>query len=473
MTRVFYTPQNAAVGDVIPFFADDEFKIFYLQLSRQPENPEPMPPWYLLGSRDFHQYKDYGPCGISGGTGTVLEANGIYHMFYCVFPEGQQVIAHATSSDLLAWEKHPEDDFLADPVFYTPTDWRDPFVFWNEEASEFWMLVSARTKSQYNRNGCAGLCVSSDLRTWQTRPPLFAPDLYISALECPDLFRMGEWWYLVYSTYNDRFATHYRMSRSPSGPWNTPKVDTFDGRAYYAAKTCTDGNRRFLFGWNPTRTENTYHWNPPAYDGKDFNTWDWGGNLIVHQIEQQADGTLTVLLPESVANIFQQSESIELQADLGMWKRVSGGYSVSSPNGFACAISETLPSSCLVSVTMQYISGTQRLGAIIRANQSLDKGYFFQIEPHRNRIVFKPSVFTDEHGGKIPPHEVDLERPLALSSDQVISIKFVIDGSICEVYIDEQVAMSTRIYDLEDGSLGLYVVNGEATFTNIEIKTTR
>ena len=74
------------------------------------------------------------------------------------------------------------------------------------------------------------------------------------------------------------------MSRTSRGPWLTPPEDTFDGRAFYAAKTATDGQKRYAFGWNPTRTENIFNWNPPGYAGRDFNTWDWGGTLIVHEI---------------------------------------------------------------------------------------------------------------------------------------------------------------------------------------------
>jgi beta-fructofuranosidase len=66
---------------------------------------------------------------------------------------------------------------------------------------------------------------------------------------------MGDWWYLMFSTFTDRFVTQYRMSRSIEGPWRAPAVDTFDGRAFYAAKSATDGRRRYLFGWNPTRTK--------------------------------------------------------------------------------------------------------------------------------------------------------------------------------------------------------------------------
>ena len=49
-----------------------------------------------------------------------------------------------------------------------------------------------------------------------------------------------------------------------------------------------------MYGWNPTRENNAHHFAPLGYDGKDCNTWDWGGNLIVHELWQDEDGDLFV-----------------------------------------------------------------------------------------------------------------------------------------------------------------------------------
>jgi beta-fructofuranosidase len=471
MNRIYYSPQDAAVGDVIPFYANGEFKLFYLHNWRVPNALEREHGWYLLGTQDFVQYQEYGPCKIPGGTGSVIEVDGLYHLFYCIFPEGRQIVCHATSSNLLHWKKHPEEDFGPDPEYYAPQDWRDPFVFWNEAANEYWMLLAARTRSSYSRGGCVGLCVSNDLQHWQAKPPIYAPNLYLSAPECPDLFQIGDWWYLVYSTYTDRFVTQYRMSRSVDGPWIAPTEAALDGRAFYAAKTGSDGEKRFLFGWNPTRTENVFEWNPPGYAGKDFNTWDWGGHLVVHEIVQATDGTLQVRLPDRVAAQFQHEQLIRLRPMLGDWSRVEERYTAVSPNSFSCAIGESLPACCLVSARFQFTPDTRRLGMIVRASEKLDKGYQIQFEPDRSRVVIKSNVFPDEHGGKILPYEVELERPLALQANQDYSLNLVIDDTICEIYINDQVAMSTRMYDLQEGHLAVFVVDGEASFRNIMVKT--
>ena len=109
-----------------------------------------------------------------------------------------------------------------------------------------------------------GLCKSKDLHHWDYCEPFYAPMNAQCAFECPDFFRMGDWYYLVFSSYADRYQTMYRKSRSPYGPWQTPEIDTFDTRAFYAAKTGSDGVHRYVYGWNPTREVNEHNFDPPG-----------------------------------------------------------------------------------------------------------------------------------------------------------------------------------------------------------------
>ena len=252
--KLFFTPDYAKCGDVIPFYneAAGRFDHFYLK-NWDPEVPEEqiVHGWHRLSTVDHRHYEEL-PAGIRGGTGCILPVDGVYHMFYCTFDQDPpaQWARHAVSTDLEHWTDIPEDKFTADGVIYRKSDWRDPFVFWNEEEKKWWMLMAARENAPTERDGCVALCVSDDLSHWEYRKPFYAPRENQAANECPDLFKMGDWYYLVYSNYTDGFCTHYRMSRSINGPWIRPERDTFDGRAFYAAKTGSDGLRRYAYGWN-------------------------------------------------------------------------------------------------------------------------------------------------------------------------------------------------------------------------------
>lgn len=265
----FFKPADGWTADVIPFYWDGEYHLFYLKDYRDKAGHGEGTPWFHLGTRDFLTFTDYGealPRGRSDEqdlyvfTGSVIEKDERFHIFYTghnphfrADGRPEQAVMHAVSDDLRTWRKLPNDTFFAPTDTYEPHDWRDPFVFWNAEAGEYWMLLAARLKAgPSRRRGCTALCASSDLQRWEARPPFWTPGLYFTH-ECPDLFKMGEWWYLVFSEFSDACLTRYRMSQSLNGPWLSPPNDTFDGRAFYAAKTASDGTRRFIFGWNPTR----------------------------------------------------------------------------------------------------------------------------------------------------------------------------------------------------------------------------
>jgi beta-fructofuranosidase len=47
----------------------------------------------------------------------------------------------------------------------------------------------------------------------------------------------------------------------------------------------------------------------------------------------------------------------------------------------------------------------------------------------------------------------------------------VIDESIGELYLNDQIAMSMRLYDLREGDLVFFVADGEVSFENISIRT--
>lgn len=471
MKEFFYRPENAWVGDVIPYYEDGEFKLFYLHGWRDNYREGLDHGWYLVGTKDFVNYREEGACKIEGGTGHILKVDGIYHMFYCIFPEGKQLVCHAISRDFKTWEAIPEDTFAADDSIYELSDWRDPFVFWNEEEGQYWMLLAAMAKGPTNRKGCTALLSSKDLKTWEYREPLYAPNLHVGAHECPDLFRIGDWWYLIYSSYTGRFATFYRMSRSLNGPWITPKEDTFDGRAFYAAKSVTDGQKRYLFGWNPTKNDDLFGWNPPKSLGKDYDTWDWGGNLVVHEIIQRPDGTLSVKVPETVDAAFKEPVPVRFNRVEGAWIDSDRSLSCETPYGFAgCTTREDLPDQCKISARVSFSEHTQGLGFMLRTEDSLDTAYYVTLEPQRNRLTFRGAIMQSEEGGKTFPYEVELERPIELISDRPYEIKVFMDGSICEIYVDENIAMSARMYDIQHGKLGLFVSQGSAQFSDVKME---
>ncbi len=131
-------------------------------------------------------------------TMSVTGRDGAFVMLYTALSNADQgkvqrtAIAH--SVDLLTWRKGERNPVAeADPRWYESSladagrvSWRDPKPVLID--GTYYAVVSAREKDgPLLRRGCAGLMASSDLETWEVRPPLLAPRRYWD-LECPQVF---------------------------------------------------------------------------------------------------------------------------------------------------------------------------------------------------------------------------------------------------------------------------------------------
>jgi len=475
---IFFKPTDAWAGDFIPFYWQGEYHLFYLKDYRDTALDGGVKdtaghgegtPWWHVSTRDFVHFTDYGEALPRGRadeqdlyvfTGCVIEREGLFHIYYTGHNpyfrrngQPEQAIMHATSTDLRQWTKDPANPILfADARRYEMHDWRDPFVFWNADTRQYWMLLAARVKTgPDNRRGCTALAVSDDLQRWEIREPFWAPSLYYTH-ECPDLFRAGEWWYLVYSTFSERHITHYRMSRTLRGPWRAPDNDSFDGRAFYAAKTASDGQRRFAFGWDPTRT-----------DEKDTGSWNWGGSLVVHEISQEGAGRLTVKLPEEIASQFVVAVPARFETQIGQWEVDDGTLTAHAVDSFGyCRIGQIRPS-CCIETTVRFSESTRGCGVMV-GSDDLNAYYQIRLEPDRDRIVL-------DRWPRPGDEPFMLERPIRLRAGSSVKLSILKEGSIIVIYVDDRVSLTARGYALTGGSCGLFVSEGEAVFTGISLKS--
>lgn len=467
--RVFFQPPDGWVGDVIPFARDGELNLFYLHERR--ETPKPGTSWSLAVTRDLLDIEDRGtalPHGTDGDadfnayTGSVVrDASGGYHLFYT----GQnpavrgadgaplQLVMHATGEgDLTSWTKHPEHTFGAGEGYET-ADWRDPFVFFDEPGGMWRMLITARhTEGPERRRGVIAQYESSDLVAWERTAPFWDPRRHV-AHECPEVFALGEWWYLVYSEFSDAFTTRYRMARDPRGPWTAPVRDTVDGRAYYAAKSADWNGRRIFAGWIASREGDT-----------DDGAWQWAGTLSLLEARQNADGTLAFAVPAEILDSFGR------EVPTGLAPTV-----LSAPDGHRVAVgTETLPEQYVLRAEFTVAPGTAEYGLVLHASADGDRGYVIRLEPRRGRMVLDrwPRRRTGDAQWQISgdvPHLVELERPADLSGG-THTLEVLAEGDLAVIVLDRQVCLSTRLYDLRGGRAGFFVTDGTAELRGLELR---
>ncbi|MFI5695886.1 glycoside hydrolase [Kribbella sp. NPDC051586] len=460
------------VGDVIPFSYDGRVWLFYL-LDERPEDPAAGPggmPWALVSTTDFVDYADHGvvlPAGDRDAvdfdcyTGCVIADGSELHLFYTGHnprrgdADGSyQVVCHAVSDgDPTRWTKRPDLTFGA-PAGYVPQDWRDPFVYRVASDQPWQMVLAARYDGGPDRRcGVVARLTSSDLERWTLAPPLWEPHRFITQ-ECPDVFRWGHWWYLVYSEFSDAFQTRYRIARGPDGPWLAPARDTVDGRAFYAAKSVEHDGRRFFIGWIPT---------------KQGDAWQWAGDLAVLEARQDDDGTLAFTLPAEIIAAYADLQQVKLSPVDGAATEPGQG----ATDRYAAWIADPVPGRCVIDLTVDVAPGTQSLGLLLHAGADGEQATILRLEPQRDRVVLDnwPRGRTGPAQWQIKgdvPHVVELERPCPLPPGRR-TIRVLLDGTTGQAIIDNRVALSFRCSNLGAGHVGFFVTDGSAEIISFTV----
>ena len=480
--------EGVAAGDAIPFFHDGIYHLFHLS---SPPNTKHYPErvrcsWRHVISEDLKSWRELPvalePSDETGApdangvwTGSVIFADGLYHIFYTgylmdsAFP---QTICHATSKDGVIFEKVPNNPILiSDNKRYEPVDWRDPFVFYNEQEKQYWMLIAARLKEgPPNFRGCIVLATSLDLFCWKLEDPIYSPNTTYCP-ECPELFQMGQKWYLVYSRFSETAQTIYRIADNPRGPWVTPRLDSLDGRRWYAAKSLGDGKRRIAFGWVHERDGNT-----------DDGTWEWGGDFCVpRELYPLKNNEIGVMCPQEVSSLFDTHHPIEFKPILGTWETnastIVGKAGDKLAYGFITAPSTFYQFHC--SLKPQDLQGN--FGILLKASSDLSSCHFIAFKPGNQCVAIlrwpEPldAFWRDLTDRKVPMPDPDgphlVERPLSIEVGTNVDCTILVEDSIVEVFIDNKLSLSHRMYNQGEYELGLIVQSGQVAFESLTLKT--
>lgn len=184
-------------------------------------------------------------------TGSVLQHEGIWHMFYTGIDQRSmgkiQRIGHATSSDLFNWTRVGSDPILSaqfpehatartDPRREEP--FRDPWVFWFEGS---WHMFATARSSALSKNGGGNMAhaISSDLYNWKLVDSMLN-DSGFDQLEVIQLVEVFGRWFLIFCTQPadihrpgvpKRFTTYAAPAAGPLGPYRLDQARPITGEA--------------------------------------------------------------------------------------------------------------------------------------------------------------------------------------------------------------------------------------------------
>lgn len=443
---------NYPVGDPMPHSFGGQVHIFYL--FDGPTGGEAFHPWYQASTTDFINYTELGEAlsvvqdnksrEFALGTGSVIQVGGTFHAFYTGFNKNiapYEGILHATSADLAHWTKHPEHTFTA-PSGYEANDFRDPHVIRVEERDEYWMLVTARSRGR----GVIAKLVSKDLVKWESGGILFTNDSFgrDGNLECSTLFKIGDYWYLSFSDQWPTRRTQYRISKSIDGPFLKPAKFAFDGAGFYAGKVVQHLGQNYLVGWVPRKNLS-----------KDSGDFAWGGNLVVHQLVQQADGTLAVRAPDTIRSLFATADASH--TSLGGATLSGVDHDIKNLGTFG---NDT--------------QSVYRISGKIRpTNGKGTFGFEFGVQPSGGRVnlVFNAAdkslqffnVPLSRAAGTAPQAQAEI------SLGSTVNFEIYVNGSVVELYVDDTYAFSSRMYGLLGAQWQIFAENAAVEWSDITV----
>jgi beta-fructofuranosidase len=472
MYKTFYKPANGETGDPMPFYneADQTFYVFYLleiQSSSYSRGGV-----YLTKTKDFANFGqiaqpailvgDQGTRDEAIGTGSCIKKDNTYHFFYTGFSGAfggySQVAVKATSSDLATWTKKLSPVTAQAPADCWKGEFRDPCVYWDDTRNKYVMAVAGIHTS---RKATIVRYQSDDLNNWEAIEPILAttsnhPQAFeiqtdSEITECPDIFKMGDKWYMVFSRINRDVhrKTFYRIADNPNGPWRKcDDHETFDGLYLYAAKTVSDGTNRYISGW--------------ASSGQQFNgsnELDWGGMLVTHKLMQQPNGKLYPVIPSAVDAKFSKPVKFK---EIKTEGTVSGNDNHFTVSNGKVVFNRNI-ASVKIEMTIDASAATKSFGIAFGAYENQQDTYDIKFDLTANNQYGLPALFM-YHGNK--EHNF---TPLIVPQNKIFNVKIVLEKSLCVLYINDNVAFTNHISNMNQNPWLIFADEGTVKFENIKI----
>lgn len=418
-------------------FHDGRYHLYY---QHNPYKPTWGPShWGHVSSTDLVYWQDEpialtpSPGPDAGGcfSGSFALVDGQPTLYYTGYTPEAQTQCMAVSDDMTVWKKVAQPLVAFPPDGIARGDFRDPYVFRHDDW--WYMVVGAALDGE--RGQCL-LYRSQDGLQWDYRHPLYtSPKLALGRMwECPNFFPLGDKWVLIIGVWPNMGAHYY--------------VGDFK-------------DERFI----------------PEFD----EVLDLDGSAFAHLTMQAPDGRSL------------QWAWIDEQRDLELLNAAgwAGALSVPKVLGLDSALRLTFrPIDELTRLRGRHLC--QAAGAIAKDNKVEFSGRYLDIEarfecsdgnpvgitllaaPDRSeqtRVVYKPlarKLMIERSACSLNPktRRQNQEIHFSLDRGEALSLRVLLDGSIIEVYANERLCLSSRVYPSLDSSvMGDVFADGTAEAT--------
>ena len=491
----YYTPAVGRVGDPMPFYdrKAGDFKVLYLQEFTNNMTYRFHPIWAVT-TKDGANYQSMGELlpfasndyqqDAALGTGCAYEKDGTYYIYYTGHNgncRNREVVMRATSTDFKTWTKD-ELWTLNGPDFgYSGNDFRDPQIFVADDGLCHMVI------STYPNGGGDPVFAefkSADMKSWEHVGRIRM--IWDRMLECPDIFKMGDYWYIVFSeSYRASWsrkvkymvASTYEGLKSclNDGPKWAPDghEGILDSRALYAAKTASNGTDRYIWGWCPFRSGADIHEKNTNVGAGDGNEPNWSGALVCHKIVQHADGTLTLGAVPALTAKYNLQQEVKVMASNGSsasGSSASGGLPAGTATlsgDDAYMLFSRLDTHNHLSFTVTTSNNWDRFGISFVRGTNSKKYYTLVVNPEgedTRKVNFEQE--GEEGKGFIEAADgYNFQRP----DNNVYNIDIYTDNSVLTMYINDVCAYTQRIYGIQKNCWSINSYGGSVTVSDVTV----
>lgn len=378
-----------------------------------------------------------GPDADGCWSGCAVDDDGKPTIIYTGASGQRQRACLATGSDdLVTWQKYPGNPIIPEPPSNLElVAYRDHCVW--READAWYQLMGAGIAGV---GGAVLLYRSSDLRHWDYVHPLYVADQhYVDGLwtgsmwECPDFFPLSDRHVLITSIWDAHYLNYaaalvgvYRDHRFE--PLFAQKLDYGD-RHFYAPQSLSDRTgRRVVIGW--------------VQEGRSIEAQraaGWSGTMsLPRELTLDRDGSLKVRPVAELKSLRGAQLSVP-----GLRIPADQPLVLTCINGDALELEVVLQpapdGSCGVAVR-RTPDGEEETRIVFDAVRCL-------LTVERTRASLDADTMRTEHAA-----------PLTLASGELLALHIFLDHSVLEVFANDRVSITSRIYPTGTDSLGVALV---------------
>lgn len=450
-----------SMGDVMPFYDGEVMNIYHLQNSRGTLSLF-YHPISRLTTSDFVNYTD---CGVALnyeedsksvdaalGTGSFIkDKEGNFHCFYTGHNDNGQdeglkfneAVRHAVSKDnQKTWVK--DEDFI---LYGYENDFRDPYVYYDEEEDIYNMLVTTRDYGAgvIKRYTAQSLNASAD--EWQDRGIFFRNDAGSFNMECPSYIEYNGYYYLAYSEQGENRVTHYRYKTEKNGDWKKFERDSIDASGFYAGRLEKAEDKLYAFAWCANLS------------GGNTGDFDWGGNLVTHEIKQLSNGELCAVMVSNVKQAFSK----QIQYDFIGGDKIE---SVEFGKTFAAKGAERLAANI---TRISFTFSVNDFGGDFGMTLGLDGKYDNRLGTSAVAFDAKNSRLVCYNGisSVVRYGEPLASVPFVYTAGKDYGVDIIIEGEILTVYLDDTVCLTARFPDMRRKNFAFYSNGNQVNFKDI------